>query len=801
MKKEYSPLENEPNQSKKWKKLTWASSKQETRYILEMFPYPSGHLHMGHVRNYSIGDVQARFYRMQGFNVIYPIGFDSFGLPAENAAISHNINPLEWTEKNIAHMSNQLKRLGLSYDWTTEISTSRKQYYQWNQWLFRQLHAAGLIYRKKGYVNWDPVDQTVLANEQVIDGKGWRSGAPIEKKEIAQWYIKITDYAEELLSDIDTLNGWPERVKNMQRQWIGKNTGTTISFNITSTDDIEVSTLDVFTTRPDTLMGATYVSIAPEHSLMETLLPHIKNKTECTNYIQTSLKKQAALRSDASSKKTGINTGLHAIHPITEEKLPLFIADYVLTDYGTGAVMAVPAHDERDHAFAKAYGLRSIQVIERPSKKENTTISAYTGDGTLIHSGAFNGLSNTEAKIAITKHLESINKGHESHQYKLRDWLISRQRYWGTPIPILYDDNNTPHLVPDDDLPIELPVDVDFSQSGNPIESSPTFKNVVVNNQSFRREVDTMDTFFDSSWYFLRYLDAQNNNQPFSKSKVNQYLPVDYYIGGVEHACLHLLYARFFTKALRDIGLHDIDEPFKQLVCQGMVLKNGAKMSKSLGNTVDPSFIIEKYGADTARIFILFGAPVDKDLEWSDEGIEGSFRFLKRIYNFTVNYSHYPIKPAHELELKKQCHKAIKKMTQDIQQFQFNTAISQLMELVNTISKYGTTKATAEIMAKLIAPFAPFIADDIWENLGHTTSIHIEKWPTFDPSLTIDDECTIVIQVNGKVRDKLITNRSTHKDKLTELALTKENIKKHINNKTVIKTIVVPDRLVNFVVK
>jgi len=764
-----------------------------------MFPYPSGHLHMGHVRNYTIGDVQARFYRMQGFDVIYPMGFDSFGLPAENAAIKHGVKPLEWTEKNIHHMREQLTTLGLSYDWSTEISTSRSAYYKWNQWLFKKLYDAGLVYRKKGYVNWDPIDQTVLANEQVIDGKGWRSGATVEKKEIVQWYIKITEYADELLNDLDTLDAWPERVKNMQRQWIGKNNGTIIAFEIQSDTGKKIMDLNVFTTRPDTLMGATYVSIAPEHDHVNALLDHTKNNKACTQYIQDSLKKQTAERSDASKEKTGIQTDLLAVHPITKEKLPLFIADYVLTDYGTGAVMAVPAHDDRDHAFAKKYKLPIIQVIESKDKDENVQAAAYTGSGTLINSDAFNGLDNHSAKKTITEFLEKIDKGKESPQYKLRDWLISRQRYWGTPIPMMYDSEGNAHPNPEET--IELPMDVDFNEKGNPICSSKTFKTVTINNQTYQRETDTMDTFFDSSWYFFRYLDPNNTTHPFSKEKANNYLPVDYYIGGIEHACLHLLYARFFTKALRDLGLHNISEPFKQLICQGMVLKDGTKMSKSMGNTVDPASIIETYGADTARIFILFGAPVEKDLDWSDEGVDGSFRFLKRFFNYTVNHKDFPVKEEDALALKKHCHKAIEKITHDISNFQFNTAISQLMELINTIAKIGTNQETAKTMTKLIAPFAPFIAESIWETFGYSHSIHQESWPTFSKTLTIDDEITIVIQVNGKVRDKMISNRATKKDALTELALSKENVKKHIENKEIVKTIVVPERLINFVVK
>ncbi|MBL6722907.1 MAG: leucine--tRNA ligase [Candidatus Margulisbacteria bacterium] len=800
MKKEYHPLESEPTCIEKWKTLSYSSTKNESRYILEMFPYPSGQLHMGHVRNYTIGDVQARFFRMQGYDVVYPMGFDSFGLPAENAAIKNNVNPLQWTEQNITQMKQQLQQLGCSYDWGAEVSTSRASYYQWNQWLFLKLYEAGFVYRKKGYVNWDPVDETVLANEQVVDGKGWRSGALVEKKEITQWYIKITAFAHELLDDLEQLTHWPERVKNMQRQWIGKSTGAVVTFDVVTCSGEHISPLDVFTTRVDTLMGATYVSIAPEHDALVGLLKHSEHQLACEEYIQLSLKKQVAERSDPALEKTGINTGLFAVHPITDQKLPLFIADYVLTDYGTGAVMAVPAHDERDYAFANAYQLPVVEVIQ-PSQVTDSNGAPYTGPGVLVNSLMFDGLSNEDAKNRIIDHLKQKNKGRSATQFKLRDWLISRQRYWGTPIPMAYNAAGEPIPVPYDQLPIELPADVDFSCRGNPLQSSSTFKHVTINGESYDRETDTMDTFFDSSWYFMRYLDASNTQLPFCSEKVNAKLPVDYYIGGIEHACLHLLYARFFTKALKQMGVLRVGEPFKQLICQGMVLKDGAKMSKSLGNTVDPSSIITTYGADTARLFILFAAPVEKDLEWSDEGVEGSFRFLKRFYNVTANYKDYPLAKEDAQMVTRQCHKTIKKITNDIQQFQFNTAISQLMTLVNTVLKHGLTKDMAETMTKMIAPFAPFIAESIWEGFGHTQSVHNEPWPTFDDALTVDDECTVVIQINGKVRDKCLVKRGADDDSLIKMAQTQEKIQQLMDNKTIVKTIVVPDRLINFVVK
>jgi leucyl-tRNA synthetase len=799
---DYLPIENEPQWLEKWPKTWPKNHKKEKKYILEMFPYPSGHLHMGHVRNYTIGDVQARFYRMQGMDVIYPMGFDSFGLPAENAAIKHQITPLEWTEKNISHMKTQLTRLGFSYDWDQEVSTSRSNYYRWNQWFFKKLYDAGLVYRKKGFVNWDPVDQTVLANEQVIDGKGWRSGATIEKKEIVQWYIKITQYADELLSDLDTLDQWPDRVKNMQRQWIGKNDGTIVTFDIVDTHKSPIGEqIETFTTRPDTLMGATYVSIAPEHEKIAHLLPHVTSATDCHTYIQSSLKKDAASRSDQTKEKTGVRTGLFAVHPITNEHLPLFIADYVLTDYGTGAVMAVPAHDIRDHAFAKKYQLPIVQVIQISTHTENVEDTPFTENGTLMQSGEFTGLTTTAAKSAISKKLTELKKGGHTHQFKLRDWLISRQRYWGTPIPIVYDETNTPMIINEADLPVELPKNISFERQGNPLKQSSEFCNVIIDGKNVVRETDTMDTFFDSAWYFMRYLNPDNTDAPFSKELVNHYLPVDFYIGGIEHACLHLLYARFFTKALRDMGLHNINEPFKALICQGMVLKDGAKMSKSLGNTVDPASIIDRYGADTARIFILFGAPVEKDLAWSDDGVDGAFRFLKRFFNVCANYTDYPLKENGADSLHKTLHKVIKKVTNDIKQFQFNTAISQLMTLVNTVQKTGTTLETARIMSQLIAPFAPFLADHCWTLLNGEGSVHSTSWPQYKDELTIDDDITMVIQVNGKVRDKLTIARSISEDALTLLALERPNVQHHVSDKQIVKTIFIKHRLINFVVK
>lgn len=766
METQYTPQEIEP----KWQK-TWSQTpppqndpKKENYYVLEMFPYPSGHLHMGHVRNYTLGDVLARFKRMKGLNVLHPIGFDSFGLPAENAAIDRNVDPEAWTNENINSMIAQFKELGLAYDWDHQIATSSPEYYKWNQWIFTKLFEKGLIYRKKGLVNWDPVDETVLANEQVIDGKGWRSGATVEQKEIVQWYLKITDYAEELLTDLDKLDHWPEPVKTMQRNWIGKSTGVEIKFKIKDSKD----EITVYTTRPDTVYGITYMVLAPEHPKVKEWTKNTSYEADVLSYIETSAKMGKIDRSDATKPKTGLYIGKDFTSPFTGETLPIWISDYVLMDYGTGAVMAVPAHDERDEAFAKAQNLPTKE-IELPNKEE------------------------TEK---IIQEIEKNNWGKRTINYKLRDWLVSRQRYWGTPIPMIYDKAGNPTPEAPESLPVKLPKDVDFKKGGNPIATSITFnKNIKTEMQ---RETDTLDTFFDSSWYFLRFCDPKNTEAPFSKEST-KWLPVDQYIGGIEHAILHLLYARFFTKALRDIGLHDIDEPFKRLMTQGMVLKDGAKMSKSLGNTVAPEEIIKTYGADTARLFVLFAAPAEKDLEWSDKAVEGSYRFLKRTHKLITSLSENPVKdPA---TLKKETHKTIAKLTHDIDRFSYNTAIAKLMELTNHCSKNGINRETAEIFAKLLAPFTPHIAEELWQHLGHNTSIHQEPWPTFDPSLTKDNETTIVVQINGKVRHKLQVPAGTPQEEIESQALAAPQVKKYTENQEILKKIHVPNKLFGLVIK
>lgn len=793
----------------KWQ-ASWASqdlyktpenTPKEKFYVLEMFPYPSGNLHMGHVRNYAIGDCLARFKRMQGYAVRYPMGFDSFGLPAENAAIKHNIHPETWTLQNIEQMKEQLNRLGLSYDWENSVCTCLPDYYKWNQWLFLKFYEKGLVYRKKGWVNWDPVDETVLANEQVIDGKGWRSGATVEKREIEQWYIKITDYAEELLNDLDKLDEWPESVKIMQRNWIGKSNGTQCDFVVTNTDtQNNTPAITVFTTRPDTLFGVSYVVLAPEHPLVSELKTGAPNESEIDQFVQDSMKKNQEERGNENAEKNGLFIHRHAINPVTGDEVPIYISDYVLMDYGTGAVMAVPAHDQRDYEFATKYKLPINTVIKPKNPDDATENQAYTGPGTLVNSADFSGLDNSEAKDKITQWLEAKKLGKSVTTYRLRDWLISRQRFWGTPIPFLYDEDG--QLVPEkeENLPVTLPKELDFTGKGNPLGNHPEFQNVTIDGQNYRRETDTMDTFFDSSWYFMRNCDAQNSERPFDTKKATNALPVDQYIGGVEHAVLHLLYARFFTKACRDLGLLQIDEPFKRLLTQGMVLKDGSKMSKSVGNTVNPDDIIENYGADTARLFILFGAPIERDLEWSDQGVDGCFRFLKRLFKACTNPNDFLLKGSED-DLLKHTHKTIKGVQKDIERFSYNTAISKMMELVNFIYQNGITTEVSEILAKLIAPFAPFMAEEIWAELGHSDSIHTQNWPKFDDTLTIDDTCTIVVQVNGKVRDKFEAPLNADPDQLKKSAKTSEKVQSFIAEKEIIKEILVPNKLINIVVK
>jgi len=798
----YRPLEIEP----KWRKIwedhqhyhTDFDASKPSIYVLEMFPYPSGKLHMGHVRNYALGDILARYKRMTGHNVLYPMGFDSFGLPAENAAIKQKIDPEGWTLKNIDLMVEQQQALGFSYDWSRKIATSTPEYYRWNQWLFIHMFNKGLIYRKKGVVNWDPVDHTVLANEQVIDGKGWRSGAVVEQREIEQWYLKITDYAEELLQDLDTLDHWPEPVKQMQRNWIGKSTGVHITFNLKDSDD----TITVYTTRPDTVYGIQYMVVAPEHPKVKTWVKGTEHEAAVLAFIEQVAKADKIDRTNDQKPKTGIFTGQYFTSPFTGETFPIWISDYVLMDYGTGAVMAVPAHDERDFQFAKQYHLpiKCVIVPYQESKTSDLT-EAYTGPGIMVDSDGYTGMDSDVFKTTICDVIEEKGWGKKTVNYRLRDWLISRQRYWGTPIPMLYADDGT--VLPEDleQLPVRLPKDVAFTGQGNPLDKSSSFTRVERNGKVYRRETDTMDTFFDSSWYFLRFTDPHNTTLPFDKKIAEQWMPVGQYIGGIEHAILHLLYARFFTKVLRDLDLVSVDEPFQRLLTQGMVLKDGSKMSKSVGNTVDPGQIIEKYGADTARLFILFGAPVDRDLEWSDTGVEGSFRFLNRVFRLCIDREQYGLKPDQATALERGLHKTIKAVTEDIERFSYNTAISRLMELTNLMYTTGADAVSLLILVQLLAPFAPFMTEELWQILGQGHSVHFSTWPTFDADKTLDKEVTIVAQVNGKIRAKFDVAADISQVDVEALAFSNEHVKKYLDGMDIVKFVYIPKKLLNIVVK
>jgi leucyl-tRNA synthetase len=802
---EYKPLENEEKWIKIWEDndiyKTLDNSDKPKYYVLEMFPYPSGKLHMGHVRNYSLGDTLARFKRMNGFNVLYPMGYDSLGLPAENAAKAHNIHPEDWTLSKIEEMKEQQTRMGFSYDWSREVATCSDKYYRWNQWLFLKLLEKGLAYKKKAPVNWCESCQTVLANEQVENGKCWRCKNLVKQKELAQWFFKITDYAEELLSDISKLDNWPEKVRLMQENWIGKSKGVEIVFSVKDTNE----KITVYTTRPDTVFGITYMVLAPEHPKIIEWVSGTPHEKEILKYIEKVKTETKIERTDETKEKSGVFTGKYFISPFTGKACPIWISDYVLMDYGTGAVMAVPAHDQRDFEFAKKYEI-DIDVVIQPKDTDldgATITEAYTDPGIMVNTGKYDGLTSNEFKEKISDYLEANNIGKRTTNFKLRDWLLSRQRFWGTPIPIIYCDECGPVPVPEKDLPVKLPKNVSFAVNGNPLDSVSDFVNVTCPkcNKDAKRETDTMDTFVDSSWYFLRYCSPHEEKLPFTKEAIQQWMPVDQYIGGIEHAVLHLLYSRFFIKALRDLGLFDLDEPFKRLLTQGMVLKDGAKMSKSLGNTVDPSVIINKYGADTARVFILFGAPVERDLEWAETGVEGAFRFLKRVYKLCTEHETFTLKEGKKDELEKHVHKCIKGVTQDIQRFHYNTAISKIMELVNYMYLNGATLESVEKIVLLIAPFAPFIAEEIWLNFGHKESVHIQPWPSFDASKVIDEEVTIVIQVNGKVRDKIQITRDAQKEDVEKVAFAQEKIMKYLENSEVIKIIFVPNKLLSLVVK
>jgi len=776
-----------------------------------MFPYPSGKLHMGHVRNYTIGDVISRYKRMNGFNVLQPMGWDAFGLPAENAAIKNNTAPAKWTNENIDHMRSQLKQLGLSIDWDREISTCNVNYYKWEQWLFIKLYEKGLIYKKTSMVNWDPVDQTVLALEQVVDGKGWRSGAEVERKEIPQYFMKITDYAEELLEGLDNLNEWPEKVKAMQRNWIGKSTGCEIEFDLPSSSSIKV-----YTTRPDTLMGVTYLAIAPEHILSIELA---ENNPAIKKFLKECEKTGGSEAKIGAAEKKGIFSGVYAAHPLTNEKIPVWVANYVLINYGDGAVMAVPAHDDRDFEFSQRYKLPIQQVI----KSNNYDGSkAYTGTGDLINSNEFNGLSREKGIDSIIKKLESISKGKKKINFRLRDWGISRQRYWGCPIPMINCEECGDIPVNEDDLPVSLPEDVkmDDSDVGSPLKKMPEFYSCTCPKcgKNAKRETDTLDTFFESSWYFARYASFDQKNKMLD-DRANYWLPVDYYIGGVEHAIMHLLYARFFNRVLSDLGLVKSKEPFKKLLTQGMVLKDGTKMSKSQGNTVDPQELIEKYGADTARLFIMFAAPAEQSLEWSDHGIDGAHRFLKKLWGFVR--VHIEKKSKKECDVNKdvekvmkdlnfKLHSTIQKVTDDLERRNsFNTVISSVMELLNFLTDsdkneelpYSIKQEVLENILLLLNPFVPHIASELWAHIREGSSIDNMTWPTVDNSALIQDEIKIVVQVNGKLRGNMIISSDETEGKIKEKAIEVDSVKKFINNGSEIKKIIyIKEKLINIVI-
>lgn len=889
--KEYNPNEIEKKWQDKWAEKDVFKSEnkadgKENYYVLEMFAYPSGKLHVGHLRNYAIGDAIARYKKMKGFNVLHPFGWDSFGLPAENAAIDHGAHPGKWTKANIDNMRRQLKLMGLSYDWDRELSTYTPEYYKWNQKFFIEMYKKGLVYKKKSFVNWCPDCNTVLANEQVEDGKCWRhSKTDVIQKELSQWYFKITDYAEELLTGHEELRGhWPEQVLTMQKNWIGKSTGSEVDFildykfennghtHLKLNDKGEV-VISVFTTRPDTLYGVTYATVAPEHPLVEEVI--LKENPSIREKVEAMRNEDKIARTAEDKEKEGVFSGLYVINPVNGEKVQLWVANYVLMDYGTGAVMAVPAHDERDFQFAKKYNL-DLKIVVNPVDKngnlEEVSVekmeNALINSGVLVNSGEFDGLNNSEAKEKITEKLEKIGFGKKTVNYRLHDWLISRQRYWGTPIPVIYDEDGNIYLEEEENLPVKLPTDIEFNGKGNPLETSEEFKNVILpNGKKGRRETDTMDTFVDSSWYYLRYLDSHNADKPFEKADADAWTPVNQYIGGIEHAVMHLLYARFFHKSLRDLGYVDTNEPFKKLLTQGMVLgpsfysqnerrylfpreaefKDGKafsietgeelvtkveKMSKSKNNGVDPEEIVKEYGADSSRVFTLFAAPPEKELEWNMNGLAGAYRFINRLYllvSGTAEFSdhnaksenHYGVELKNrnqkDEEIQKKLHQTVKKVTESIEDdFHFNTAIAAVMELLNDMTTYKqevidkdnisseSKKIWREVLEKtilLIAPFAPHVADELWAYLGNETFTFEEEWPKYDEELTKDHTFNLVIQVNGKVRDMVSAQIGISKDDAEKLAFESEKAKKFIDGKEVVKVIVVPNKLVNVVVK
>ena len=828
MEARYNFKEIEPKWQRRWEANELYKAREDDPrpkfYCLEMFPYPSGNLHMGHVRNYTIGDVVARFKRMRGFNVLHPMGWDAFGLPAENAAIKHGIHPAEWTWKNIANMRRQLKSMGISYDWDREIATCHPSYYKWTQWLFLQMYKHGLAYRKKAAVNWCPSCATVLANEQVVGGACERCGTPVTRRDLEQWFFRITKYADRLLEDLKKLPGWPEKVKVMQENWIGKSFGAEVVFRLEGSEE----EIPVFTTRPDTLFGVTYMVLAPEHPLVEKLTRGTPYEEEVHRFVEAARHLSTLDRTATEKEKEGMFIGAYAVNPVNGERVPIWIANYVLMEYGTGAVMGVPAHDQRDFEFARKYGLPIRVVIQPPDRELDPSVmdQAYVEPGIMVNSGPFTGMPSEEGKEKVIDYLEEKGVGRRKVNYKLRDWLISRQRYWGAPIPIIYCDRCGIVPVPEEDLPVILPEGVEFKPTGeSPLKECPEFVHTTCPScgSPARRETDTMDTFVCSSWYFLRYTSPHSQDVPFEREKVDYWMNVDQYIGGVEHAILHLMYARFFTKALYDFGLVGVEEPFQNLLTQGMVLKDGGKMSKSKGNVVSPEEIIDRYGADTARLFILFAAPPERDLEWSDQGVEGCYRFLNRVWRLVYHYSNKVrgIEENKEIkllgkadkELYRLLHATIKKVTEDIEErFNFNTAISAIMELVNGLYDYQEQVDPAEqnlpllkeALSKLIvllAPFTPHIAEELWQGIGKESSVHLESWPEYDPHALVAEEVTVVVQINGKVRDRIRVPAGLKEEELREAVLSREKVAAWLKGQQLIKIIVVPDKLVNLVVR
>jgi leucyl-tRNA synthetase len=789
-------------------------------YLLEMFPYPSGKIHMGHVRNYCIGDVIARYKRMRGYNVLHPMGWDAFGLPAENAAREHGLHPANWTKQNIDYMRRQLKRMGYSYDWQREISTCEPRYYRWEQLIFIKLYERGLVYKKKSPVNWCPSCKTVLANEQVEAGGCWRCESPVIQQNLEQWFFKITDYAEELLRDCDRLTGWPERVITMQKNWIGKSTGVEIDFPLVDSD----KPIKVFTTRPDTVYGATFVILAPEHPLVPELIKASPDRARIEAFVERMAQEDKLVRTAADREKEGYFSGRYALNPMTEEKIPIWIANFVLLEYGTGAIMSVPSHDQRDFEFARKYGLL-IRLVIQPQDEPLTAATmtqAHEGEGVLVNSGRFNSLDNLTAKEKIADYMEQQGIGRRKVNYRLRDWGISRQRFWGAPIPIIYCRNCGCLPEAEQNLPVVLPMDIKFPEDGrSPLPELDEFVNTTCHKCGgpATRETDTLDTFVESSWYFERYASPDYDQGPFDPEAVKYWLPVDQYVGGIEHAVLHLLYSRFYTKVLRDLGLVKIDEPFVNLLTQGMVIKDGAKMSKSKGNVVDPEELINKYGADTARLFSLFASPPERDLEWSDEGVEGSYRFINRVWRLVQKYApklkvvaegNIPaVLDPPDRDLRRKLHQSIKKVTEDIgDRLHFNTAISTVMELVNTLYLYKPQSPVSLVVLKealrglllLLAPFTPHVAEDLWQQLGYEPSICAQPLPEYDPELIKEEQVLVVIQVNGKLRGRIEVPASLSNEEIKQRALGEERIQPYIAGKEIKKVIEVPKKLINIVV-